>query len=172
MPDINYGLAALGAVADSPYTSGGFTPGQAIDGNDLTKWEYDYGSSSVNSYIRVDLGAPQYITSVRTLQQNSVSMSWGLQYSFDNVTWNTIVPQATRADGDYTTQTGGVTARYWRCLVGSVFGGKFSLHAFDIIGPSEAPPPPANTNCEDMQAWLDGLEAYWVPCVQTWLDAN
>lgn len=172
MADINYGLAALGAVATASHYTAGYPPAQVNDGSDVTAWIYDYGSSSVNGWVAIDLGAAQYITSVRTLQQNSVSMSWGLQYSYNGTDWNTIIAQATRADGDYTNQTGGITARYWRCPCGSGFGGKFSLQEFEVIGPTEAPPPPASPNCTAMQLWLDGLEAYWVPCVQDWLDEN
>lgn len=171
MVDINYALAALGATATGSGAGGGTVPGNMIDGSDVTYFQW---GTAGTYYAQVDLGSPQYITSVELLQGEGAgqySPAGILAFSDDGTDWSTL-DALTPGPGLTQVQTGGLTHRYWKYTRSSGTGPGVRFHTFAVIGPSEAPPPPENTNCDNMQAWLDGLDAYWVPCVQAWLDAN
>jgi hypothetical protein len=172
MVEFNYALASLGAVATASHTTAGYPASQAIDGSDVTQWLYDYGSSSVTMTLTVDLGAPQYIERVRTLLQAPQAQNCGLSYSTDGTNWNVIVAVVARANGEYSDPVDGITARYWRLTFTSGFAGSGGCKAFDVLGPVEAPPPPTSPAPTYIEAWLDGLEANYVPTIQDWLDAN
>lgn len=65
-------------------------------------------------------------------------------------------------NGDQTTpgtyfDTQIVSGYYWSCY-GSGSGG--------------VPPGPTGDSCEDIAAWLDAIEATYVPCVDNWLAAQ
>lgn len=171
MADINYALASLGAVATASSSIHGTTPGQAIDGSDVSFWR---GLVSCTLYI--DLGAAQYIESILWRNPPTGALYRALTvtigYSNDGITYSAFDPLTNLPFEDTTFDTGGITARYWRFVVSSGLNNGAQAQEVQIIGPSDAPPPPANTNCAAMQAWLDGLESYWVPCVEAWLEAN
>lgn len=171
MADINFALTALGATATAGGSQEGFPPDNAIDGSDVSYWRVAGG----NWWWAVDLGSAQYITAVRFLQSangtGNYSTNTKVEYSNDGATWITLV-NATTTYAWNEVLTGGLTARYWRLTCNSGASQGWILYTVECNGPTDAPPPPSNPNCTNLQAWLDGLEAYWVPCVETWLEEN
>jgi len=171
MPDFNYALAALGAtVTVSNFTTG--NPGDhTIDGSETTFWGIVNNTSA--NYCKIDLGAPQYITNARLNAGGGADVNdvWGLQYSDDGTNWNN-VGVAFDTVGDETLPTGGLTYRYWRIYYAANIGTGRMVYAFELLGPVEAPPPPTNPVTTYIQAWLDGLEANYVPDVADWLAAQ
>lgn len=166
----NYGLNELGATHRQGGTGTGTLAPNLGDANDLTYVSWgSYGSY----WLSCDLGAPQYIEQIRLLQQAAGFLSaWYLQTSVDGSIWTTRLDVSTPAY-DYTFAIGGITARYFRLLktaAGNGPGQKF--YTVQYLGPIEAPPPPTSPEPDYIAAWLDGLNANYVPGVRAWLDAN
>jgi len=170
MPSVNFAAPGLGAVATASSEAVGYGPAAAIDGNDLTYWR-SAGSGYVEWHL--DLGLARYIETARILAKSSGSTSstYTLAYSIDGTTFVVVAVNIPR-NVETVVATGGITARYWRLSATPAAANWNGLLAVEAIGPTAGPPPPGETLCADMQTWLDGLEAYWVPCVQNWLDAN
>lgn len=173
MASVNFALAALGALASANHSNTGFPAVQAIDGSDTTYWFASWGGNMPT--LTVDLGAPQYIESIDVLPaSNGVpSGTWALYYSTDGVNFNFIHGSFPR-NARFTFSGINLTARYWRLQYstwGSDQGGSGIYH-FETWGPAEAPPPPTTPVCSYIQAWLDGIEANYVPCVEDWLIDN
>lgn len=173
MTEFNYALASLGAVATAEASDSGYPPVQTIDANDLTRWTASMNAGMKSLFI--DLGAPQFITSIRGLAYRSSAQvgNWQLAYSSDGVNYNLLsvfLPNT----GDTTAPVGGMTARYWRLRgVGSYWSGTFAgFYSVELWGPVEAPPPPVNPAPEYIDAWLDGIEANYVPTIDEWLAAH
>lgn len=165
----DYALAALGAVAGASGAAGGHPASLAIDGSDVSYWQNSGGSQK----IWVDLGASQYITECQIRHNGNLDSQLTpvtIEYSVDNVTWYTLNSFASvRWENSYA--TGGLTARYWRfaCNYG---GAWWQVYAMRVLGPVPAPPPPTAPAPDYIEAWLDGLEANYVPTVEDWLAAN
>jgi hypothetical protein len=172
MADINFALSALGSVATANSEAAGYPPANANDGNDLSLWRKT--AQTGGNYLALDLGAPVYITRIELLGWRSqTSTTWSVQASDDGVNWNTITTQAsTSTPTDYSITLGdGLTARYWRFYQASSQS-TCECKEFQAWGPTAGPPPVNAPACDEIELWLDGLEAYWVPCVQTWLDSQ
>lgn len=172
MADVNYALSALGAVATARGTSGGYVPDNAIDGNDLTYWQT--GGYTPDQWWQVDLGAPQFLTSLDLLQSSdpnhaatAMTISYGLatatEHSFGLVT---VSPGANQID------LGGLWLRYLRVDTGTLNTKYWIILTAALMGPAEAPPNPVTPMCDQITAWLDAIEDNFVPCVEDWLEAN
>lgn len=170
MTDWNYGLAANGASAASNGNGGGTAPGQAIDGSDVSYWQSAYYGGAAN--IVVDLGVPQAIDSIRVLASQDADCfgPWALDYCDDGSSWQSSGVTCD-AGGESSHALGGITARYWK-LSKWATAAAHRIHSIDLIGAIVAPPPPGNPEPGFIDAWLDGLEANYVPTVQDWLDAH
>lgn len=170
MTQFNYALAALGAVATTSASPAEHPPSHSIDGSDVTSTWF---TTANPHWLAIDLGAAEYITDVRLYAgaSNSQANWWVLQYSVNGTDW---LDSGLSFDNisNITKQTGGLTARYWRIRRGSSVAYSPVVYSFEIIGPVEAPPPPDNPADEYIAAWLDGLEANYVPAVQAWLAAQ
>ena len=158
----NYALSSLGAVA-SGNANGGTTVGQMIDGSDVTRCIY----ANVAGDQKVDLGAPQYITQVRFIGNNSNGPK--LYYCDDGTNW-LLFGNLSNFTSGLTVATGGVTARHWR--ITTLSNSNNYLYTFAVEGPVEVPPPPVAAITDPIEAWLDGIEQYMVPAVRDWLDAQ
>lgn len=169
MANINFALTALGAVATADNYAVGYPPESAIDGSDTT---YHVPTGNTAHWLAVDLGAPKYITSMRLLLGAHGSYSVPtVQYCDDGINWlqsGLVLDKV----GDDTYTFDGIIARYWRFSHNRYTGLGANIHAWELIGPTAGPPPVNAPACDEIQQFLDGLEAYWVPCVQNWLDAN
>lgn len=157
---INFANPALGAVASATGSVTGYPAGQAIDQTDVTEWR-----SSGAAQLTVDLGAPQYVTNIHV--HSLTAYDWTVRYSTDNSTWNIVGTIANSLNGA-DLATGGISAQYWR--IDDIHNNRVA--SFEIWGPAEAPPPPTYPPCDYISAWLDGIEANYVPCVEDWLEAN
>lgn len=171
MPDLNYALNDLGAVFSANYVSPGYPASQAGDNNDLTMWAKFGGAAGYPCYLYVDLGAPQFITSSRCLAYNTGVRVFDIAYSSDAVNYNYVL-QTSRGSGDYTDQTGGVLARYWRLTLDKAPSGSVGAYSWELWGPAEAPPNPTLPMCDQIEDWLDAVEANFKPCVDVWLGNN
>jgi hypothetical protein len=170
MTIFNYALAALGCSAVATQTLAGYPAGQAIDGADGTKYQSPTGVGGYQ-YLTLDLGAPQYITELHILQDNTNGCLVQFEYSYDNTTWN-VIGAGDTTSGEFTYPIEALTCRYWRIRFYLTSGKAWGAYYVELLGPVEAPPPPTNPADEYIAAWLDGLEANYVPAVQTWLDNN
>lgn len=168
MADVNYALGALGAIATAQRFATGYPPSNYIDGNDITEWR---AGSSSGGWTQIDLGAPQYITLCEIRQGPSYMTGITLQKS-DNGTDFTNVVAVPQGTGEHSVEVGGLSARYWRLAHNGTNGGNAQMQSWRLWGPAEAPPPPTTPVCDYISAWLDGIEANFVPCVQDWLDAQ
>lgn len=173
MTEWNYALVSLGATATALNSDGGFPPFQAIDGSPATVWKTTWSGN--HPQLTIDLGAPQYITQVvtRPYWAGVRADTWQLSYSFDGTTWQVITGGIAR-DADVTTLVEPITARYWR-LYGSNNGSATypsGLKSVEVVGPIEAPPPPVSPAPTYIAAWLDGINANYVPAAQAWIDEN
>lgn len=170
MADTNWGLAANGATATARYTAGGYSPDSAIDGNDSTAWRCRvYGSQE---WLTVDLGRARAVSQIRVKCQASSHFveepvvyysTNGTDFLTTNLTFNDV--------GDVTHTLTPITARYWRVFKQTI-DIWWDVYSFELWGPILAPVPIGPEECPDVSAWLDGLEANVVPCVQAWLDAQ
>lgn len=171
MTIFNYALGSLGAVGTADSEAVGFTTDLAFDGSDVTGWR-NLGNGT-SHYLYVDLGAAQYITDlVLTIgAKTETTVTYTLDYSLDAQTWNYLGAVATA--GNVALSTGNVTGRYFRLRFNTNISSRYvTVLTFACNGPIEAPPPPTNPTDAYIAAWLDGLEANYVPAVQDWLEAN
>lgn len=167
----DYALAANGSVAANWQTVTGYPASQAIDGSDVSACRTQNGTGA---WFKVNLGAPQYITSIHLLHGASNYLAnLNVQYCDDDATWNTLTTWAISGNSQ-TLDTGGITARYWRFVKSgdTVVGSVWELFTCELLGPVTAPPPPVNPAEAYITAWLDGIEANYVPTVEAWLAAN
>lgn len=169
MTNFNYALAALGATATVYSVDSSYPPSQAIDGSDVT---YARQWNQYQQWLAVDLKAEQYITHVKVLQNAAGHFAAGyvVSYSHNNVDWFDVGTfNGVLGWNDY--DVGGITARYWRVWATNNMS-EYWWHTLEVIGPVEAPPPVVNPAPEYINAWLDGLEANYVPTIDDWLAAN
>jgi PKD repeat protein len=129
-------LRSTGRPVTASSSAGGFSPGNAVDGNLATRWASAPGADP--QWIAVDLGTAYHITQVRLTWDAECGTAYDVQVSLDGVTW-------TRATGT-TTGNGGVdnltgltrTGRYVRvfgtarCLPDAAHG--YSLQEFAVYG--------------------------------------
>lgn len=171
MTNFNYALAALGATAAGSGISGGYVAANAIDGSDVS---FLRNANSSGAYLTLDLGAPQYLTELTLLHGVSNYLTSVTVYKSDDGTnWVAVTPWNLAA-GLNTLPLGGITTRHFKLLKlsGTVVGTSWEVYTWQAIGPVEAPPPPTNPAADYITAWLDGIEANYVPTVEDWLDAN
>lgn len=169
----NFALAANGAIATAgSYAVESHPASMAIDGSDLT-YAQSHGSTTTPGWVSIDLGAPQYITEVRQLTTIATLRDVRLEASTDGVSWVTIQDVVPAYNGWSTVLVGGLTYRYWRFST-TAYGTAqwYQPNAIEVLGPVEAPPPPTSPAPDYIEAWLDGIEANYVPTVDDWLAAN
>lgn len=170
MVAFNYANPAIGAVVSADTTLSGHAPSQACDGSDLTYWQHT-GSGGTH-WLKVDLGAPQYIDTLRVLPYgSSTAASYGVEYCNDDATWLVAI-NGINQRSELNQPTEGITARYWRVYASVPAANTLKIYQFELWGPVEAPPPPENPVDDYITAWLDGIEANYVPTIQDWLDAH
>lgn len=170
MTNWNYLLGSQGGVITASNSVSGHGGFMANDGNDLTYWQ----PSSLGQNLVCDLGVPQYIETLRfyTIMGGAPKCaSIVISYCNDNATWAEFGSRAIGL-GENVIDIAGVTARYWKIVCTGGQSPYIQVGEVELIGPIEAPPPPANPAPEYIAAWLDGLEANYVPSVQDWLDAH
>lgn len=171
MTQFNYALAALGATITGNTAQAGFPLTHIIDGSDSTCWKSSGGSPY---WHRIDLGAAHYITDFRLVQgqvYNQTATVVRVTYSDDDVNYNVLADWSVTY-GAQTLNIQGITHRYWKFTATAGCSGGWTNYTTEVIGPVEAPPPPDNPADEYIAAWLDGLEANYVPGVQAWLDSH
>jgi len=182
MTAANQALLSLGASASAQSVFSGYVADNAIDGNDTTRWHsntVDYAQQ----WIVIDLGVPKAISEVRYLTDalNHAPSTVILESSNNGTEWASL---ATFSPGviDYVLALSATrTARYFKFRGG--VGGIASWRMFSIElrgGPAMTdgplpdynPVPPVFADCPSIAAWLTGIDTYYKPCVEAWLDAN
>lgn len=167
----NYALVANGAVIYASSSESALPAVHMGDGSDMSYWKSVLGNDGVT--VTVDLGSPIYIDNIRVLQNGPrFAQRLTLSYSDDNVDWYTVGTFVSTA-GWTTIPLDGLIHRMYRIALSMGSGtGQWYIHTLEVNGPIEAPPPPTNPTEDYIHAWLDGLEANYVPSVQSWLDTH
>lgn len=171
MTQWNYGLATLGAVATANNSEASHPASLLIDGSDVTYWRGT--GNGVGADLKVDLQTPQYIEEISVYQSNpgGYFTSVTTYYSYNGSNYFAI-STATTGVGLTTIPTGGLTARYWRIVTGSLSGSYGSLATFGVWGPIVAPPPLENPTQQNVNDWLDSIDDNIRPIIDDWLTAH
>jgi hypothetical protein len=88
---------ALNKPAIASYKDG-FPPGNAVDGNDGTKWK----ASNKYGGIEVDLGSPYDISKIVLKWSQNAGMDYDIQVSDDDVNWTTVASVSGNTENDRT----------------------------------------------------------------------
>jgi beta-glucanase (GH16 family) len=111
--------------------NGSFGPGNAVDGNAVTRWSSGFSDPQ---WLQVDLGANHAISKVNLNWETAYAKAYQIQTSTNGTTWTTVA-STTTGDGGADTFTVSATARYVR-----VYGTQratqygYSLYEFQVIG--------------------------------------
>ncbi|BDZ41352.1 hypothetical protein GCM10025865_06510 [Paraoerskovia sediminicola] len=112
-PEVAGTNVALGKSADAssfdPY-NGDFTPKQAFDGNQSTRWSSAWNDAE---WIQVDLGSKTSFDKVQLIWETAFGKSYEIQVSDDGSSWQT-VKAVTGGDGGVDTIDAAGSGRYVR----------------------------------------------------------
>lgn len=152
----NVALSSLGAVASASGSDPTSLPAKLIDGVDTNAASWaGVAPSPIGTWIKVDLGTPQLIGSMRLHQEPAGS--WGqyriqhytIESSLDNSSWDVLEAShdaASVGDETFTLASGPVTARYFRLTSLDLASAQWGVWTWEIrTAPGAAARLPSGT---------------------------
>jgi hypothetical protein len=128
---------ALNRPAIASSTEGAYTPAKAVDGQSTTRWSSNFSDPQ---WIRVDLGSPQQIASIKLVWETASAKDYEIQVSSTgNAPWTTIATKTNMPKGGRIDDITGLTANsryirmYGTARTNALYG--YSLFAFNVYGP-------------------------------------
>ena len=136
-------LLSLNRPAYASSINGNNTPNLAVDGDDTTRWDSQWGTDP--QWLYIDLGATASITSATIKWENAYAKAYRIEISNDELNWSTIHTNNNGVGGTETLNITG-TGRYVRlyCTQRALTPYGYSLFEFQIYGTGGANPPPAD----------------------------
>jgi len=154
---------AHGGEADASGAQSGHPVGQAIDGDERTRWCAP--NSSANHWWQVDLGKPQTIAGLRILWEvDGTDYYYLIEGSEDGESWHMLVDkreETLEQQREHKHEVEAKDIRFVRITGERISGGKWmSFHAFDVFGtelvPMESAPETRQWSDPDVSV-ADGL---------------
>ncbi|MCO8270685.1 discoidin domain-containing protein [Actinoplanes sp. TRM 88003] len=133
------------ATASSTEVAGAYLPGEAVDGNNGTRWA---SSFSASQWWQVDLGTPTAVSRIAINWEGAYAKAFNLQFSANGSSWTQAYATTTGAGGQQSIAVSG-TARYVRINLTEralpIYG--YSFWEFQVFSGGTTPPttPPPTT---------------------------
>jgi beta-glucanase (GH16 family) len=127
------------ATASSTEVAGAYLPGEAVDGNNGTRWASAF---SAGQWFRVDLGAPTAVTRIAINWESAYAKAFTIQFSSDGSTYSQAYATTTGTGGQQSIPVTG-TARYVRINLTQraldIYG--YSFWEFQVFAGGTTTPP-------------------------------
>ncbi|MET0425031.1 MAG: discoidin domain-containing protein [Actinoplanes sp.] len=160
------------ATASSTEAPGAYLPGEAVDGNNGTRWS---SSFSAAQWFQVDLGSPTAVSRIAINWEGAYAKAFAIQFSTDGTNYSQAYATTTGAGGQQSIPVSG-TARYVRInltqraldIYGYSFW-EFQVFAGGTTTPTTPPTTPPTTTPTTPPAGSTRLLSYGKPAVaSTW----